>query len=33
MEAVRQTLFHPGNLTQPYHSVNVDINKRICFLD
>lgn len=33
MEAVRQTLFHPGNLTQPYHSVNVDVNKRICFLD
>ncbi len=33
MEAVRQTLFHSGNLTQPYHSVNVDVNKRICFLD
>lgn len=33
LEAVRQRLFHPGNLTQPYHSVNVDINKRICFLD
>ena len=33
MEAVRQTLFQPGNLTQPYHSVNVDINKRICYLD
>jgi len=32
MEAVRQTLFHTSNLTQPYHSVNVDINKRICFL-
>ena len=26
-------LFNPGNLTQPYHSVNVDINKRICYLD
>jgi len=33
LEVVRQTLFAPGNLTQPYHSVNVDINKRICFLD
>ena len=33
MEAVRQTLFKPGNLTQPYHSVNVDVNKRIAFLD
>ncbi len=33
MEAVRQTLFQPGNLTQPYHSVNVDVNKRICYLD
>ncbi len=33
MEAVRQTLFNPGNLSQPYHSVNVDVNKRICFLD
>ena len=33
MEAVRQTLFKPGNLTQPYHSVNVDVNKRICYLD
>ncbi|NBO90764.1 MAG: 6-phosphofructokinase [Planctomycetia bacterium] len=33
MEEVRRTLFHPGNLTQPYHSVNVDINKRICYLD
>ncbi|MBY0526297.1 MAG: 6-phosphofructokinase [Gemmataceae bacterium] len=33
LEVVRQTLFHPGNLTQPYHSVNVDVNKRICFLD
>jgi 6-phosphofructokinase 1 len=33
LEVVRHTLFHPGNLTQPYHSVNVDVNKRICFLD
>ncbi len=33
LEAVRQTLFNAGNLTQPYHSVNIDVNKRICFLD
>ena len=33
MEALRQTLFNPGNLTQPYHSVNVDINKRIRYLE
>ena len=33
LEAVRQTLFNAGNLTQPYHSVNTDVNKRICFLD
>jgi ATP-dependent phosphofructokinase / diphosphate-dependent phosphofructokinase len=33
METPRQTLFQAANLTQPYHSVNVDVNKRICFLD
>jgi 6-phosphofructokinase 1 len=33
MEAVRRTLFNSGNLTQPYHSVNVDVNKRIRFID
>jgi 6-phosphofructokinase 1 len=33
MEAVRRMLFNAGNLTQPYHSVNVDVNKRISFLD
>lgn len=33
MEAQRLTLFHPSNLTQPYHSVNVDVNKRIRYLD
>jgi 6-phosphofructokinase 1 len=33
MEETRKMLFHPGNLTQPYHSVNVDVNKRICYLD
>lgn len=33
LEHTRTTLFHPGNLTQPYHSVNVDISKRIRFLN
>jgi 6-phosphofructokinase len=33
MEAVRLSLFNPGNLSQTYHSVNVDIAKRICYLD
>ena len=33
MEDVLRTLFAAGNLTQPFHSVNVDVNKRICFLD
>jgi hypothetical protein len=33
MEAARQSLFRSGNLTQPYHSINIDVNKRICFLD
>jgi 6-phosphofructokinase len=32
MEHTRQTLFATGNLTQPYHSVNTDINKRIRYL-
>ena len=33
LETVRTSLFKPSNLSQPYHSVNVDVNKRICFLD
>lgn len=33
MEAMRRELFASGNLTQPYHSVNVDVNKRIRYLD
>jgi 6-phosphofructokinase len=33
MEAVRQTLFDSGNLTRPYHSINTDVNKRICYLE
>jgi len=32
MESVRQSLFDSGNLTQPYHSLNTDINKRIRYL-
>ena len=31
-EHMRQTLFHPGNLTQPYHSINTDVHKRIRYL-
>ena len=32
MEHTRQTLFAPGNLTQPYHSINTDVHKRIRYL-
>ena len=32
MENMRQTLFAAGNLTQPYHSINTDVNKRIRYL-
>ena len=32
MEHTRLTLFASGNLTQPYHSINTDINKRIRYL-
>ena len=32
-EHMRQTLFNPGNLTQPYHSINTDVHKRIRYLD
>ncbi|MBI1842317.1 MAG: 6-phosphofructokinase, partial [Verrucomicrobia bacterium] len=32
MEHLRQTLFASGNLTQPYHSINTDVNKRIRYL-
>jgi 6-phosphofructokinase 1 len=31
-EHMRQTLFDPGNLTHPYHSVNTDVHKRIRYL-
>jgi hypothetical protein len=29
---MRQTLFDPGNLAQPYHSINTDVHKRIRYL-
>jgi hypothetical protein len=29
---MRKTVFDPGNLAQPYHSINTDINKRIRYL-
>ena len=32
-EHMRQTLFDPGNLAQPYHSINTDVHKRIRYLD
>jgi len=32
MESLRKELFNSGNLSRPYHSVSVDVNKRICFL-
>jgi 6-phosphofructokinase 1 len=32
-EYMRQTLFNPGNLAQPYHSINTDVQKRIHYLD
>ena len=32
-EYMRQQLFTPGNLAQPYHSINTDVNKRIRFIE
>jgi len=32
-EHLRQTLFDAGNLAQPYHSINTDIQKRIRYLE
>jgi len=32
-EHMRQTLFAAGNLSQPYHSVNTDVHKRIRYLE
>lgn len=31
-ESIRQTLLASGNLTQPYHSINTDVGKRIRYL-
>ena len=33
MDHLRHTLFAPGNLTQPYHSINTDVNKRIRYVE
>jgi ATP-dependent phosphofructokinase / diphosphate-dependent phosphofructokinase len=33
VEHMRQTLFAPGNLSQPYHSINTDVHKRIRYLE
>ena len=33
MEYMRRTLFSQGNLAQPYHSINTDVNKRIRYLE
>jgi ATP-dependent phosphofructokinase / diphosphate-dependent phosphofructokinase len=33
MEHIRRTLFAHGNLNQPYHSINTDVNKRIRYLE
>jgi 6-phosphofructokinase len=33
MEHMRSTLFAPGNLSLPYHSINTDIHKRIRYLE
>jgi hypothetical protein len=32
-EHMRQTVFDPGNLAQPYHSINTDVHKRIRYLE
>ena len=31
-EHMRQTLFDSGHLSQPYHSINTDVHKRIRYL-
>jgi 6-phosphofructokinase 1 len=33
VEYIRDSLFDSGNLTQPYHSVNVDVAKRLRYLE
>jgi 6-phosphofructokinase 1 len=32
-ENMRRTLFAAGNLSQPYHSINTDVHKRIRYLE
>jgi 6-phosphofructokinase len=32
-EHIRQTLFDAGNLSEPYHSINTDVHKRIRYLE
>jgi hypothetical protein len=32
VEYIRESLFDSGNLYQPYHSFNTDVNKRIRYL-
>jgi 6-phosphofructokinase 1 len=32
MEHTRQTLFAAGNLSNPYHSINTDVHKRIRYI-
>jgi 6-phosphofructokinase 1 len=33
MEHMRRTLFAAGNLSQPYHSINTDVHKRIRYME
>ena len=33
VEHIRQTLFNSGNLIEPYHSPNTDVNKRIRYIE
>ncbi|MBY0586159.1 6-phosphofructokinase [bacterium] len=33
VECVREKLFDTGNLIRPFHSVNIDVNKRIRYID
>jgi ATP-dependent phosphofructokinase / diphosphate-dependent phosphofructokinase len=32
-ESMRQVLFDPGNLAQPYHSIDSDVHKRVRYLE
>ena len=33
VEYLRNTTFAPGNLDEPYHSINTDVQKRIRYID